>query len=87
MAAAQGIPLLAETLQSEQESGDQHLAQSLRMAEERMLVSPLHNPEGIAHFISSLFIGRSIVDVIGNEKADADWVDATMAALEALLPG
>lgn len=86
MAAAQGIPLLAETLQSEQASGDKHLAETLLMAQERKLMKGLQNPEGIAHFISSLFIGRSIVDVIGNAEADETWINATMAALEALLP-
>lgn len=85
MAAARDIPLLAETLRDEQESGDAHMAETLRFGSERGLISPVENPAGVAHFISSLFIGRAIVDVIGDPQADADWVETTMTVLSSLL--
>ena len=86
MAAAQGIPVLAETLREEQAAGDAHVAVTLGMAAERGLMAPIENAEGVAHLVSSLFIGRAIVDVIGTESADTAWVNATMETLEHLLP-
>ena len=85
MVAALDIPLLAETLREEQADGDRHMAATLGIASERGLIEPVHNPLGTAHMISSLFIGRAIVDVIGDPQADADWVDTTMLVLRSLL--
>lgn len=85
MVAALDIPLLAETLREEQADGDRHMATTLGIAAERGLIQPVENPLGTAHLISSLFIGRAIVDVIGDPQADADWVDTTMVVLRSLL--
>lgn len=85
MVAALDIPLLAETLREEQADGDRHMAATLGIAAERGLIQPVENPLGTAHLISSLFIGRAMVDVIGDPQADEDWVDTTMLVLRSLL--
>lgn len=87
MAAAQNIKVLAETLTDEQTRGDEHLAETLRLASERGLIRGVSNPLGVAHFISSLFIGRTIVDVMDDDEADNDWIDTTMDVLDYLLTG
>ena len=86
IATAQNIPLLAETMQEDQRWGDAHLAESLRIAAQRGLIGPIENPEGVAHLVSSLFIGRAVIDILRDDAADAAWLDATMAALEFHIP-
>lgn len=85
MAAAQNIPLLAVTLRDEQRAGDVHMAETLRIGAERGLMLPVENPLGTAHLISSLFIGRAIVDVLDDAVADSDWISTTMTVLRTLL--
>jgi AcrR family transcriptional regulator len=84
LAISQNIPLMAEKLSKCIGEGDAHIADSLRIAEKRGITKPLANPEGIAHLISSLFLGRSMVDVIHSPSADSDWIDVVMTVFKGL---
>lgn len=86
IATAQNIPLLAETMRSDQRIVDEELRVILHTAVERGLVSPIANVEGLVQLIASLFIGRSAVDILEDEEADAAWVEATMTTLGYLMP-
>ena len=86
IATAQTIPLLSEQMREDQKKIDDDLKDILCTAESRGLTSPIANVDGVVHLITSLFIGRTMVDILGTEQADAAWVDATMASLEHLIP-
>lgn len=84
LAISQNIPMMAEKLSQCLREGDTHIAESLRIAERRGIIRPLANPEGIAHLISSLFLGRTMVDVINSPEANKDWIEVVMAVFEGL---
>ena len=86
IATAQGVPLLAETMKHDQAQTDADLGEILRIAVDRGFASRMADPEGVAHVITSLFIGRGAVDILGDESADRSWVNATMEVLEFLIP-
>lgn len=81
LVAARNIPVLAETLRDHQRSGDAHMADTIRLASERGLIPAVEDPEGVAHLFSSLFLGRSMVDILDDPEADASWVRQTMAVI------
>ena len=86
IATAQTIPLLAEQMREDQIKIDNDLKDILRTAESRGLTSTISNIDGVVHLITSLFIGRTMVDILNNDHADATWVDAAMTSLESLIP-
>ena len=85
-ATAQNIPLLSERLRENQLRGNQIMAETLKIAEERGLVSKVDNPDGVAHFVASLFMGRVTVDLLDDQSVDAAWIDTVMETIGSLLP-
>jgi hypothetical protein len=65
--------------------GDAHVAETIRLTTERGIIHPRLPAVGIAHFISSLFSGRLVVDLLNNPEADTAWIDVTLEALRHLL--
>lgn len=84
LVAADGIPALATTLREAQISGTTHLAETLRMLQERGTISPSVDLDGLAYFIQSILVGRVLVDVGDEEGVDQKWVDVAMTTLRHL---
>ena len=88
LVAADGIPALATTLREAQISGTDHLAETLRMLQERGTIAPSVDLDGLAYFIQSILVGRVLVDVGDEEGVDSKWVDVAMTTLRHLFaPG
>lgn len=85
LVAADGIPALATTLREAQISGTSHLAETLRMLQERGTISPSVDLIGLAYFIQSILVGRVLVDVGDETGVDDAWVDVAMTTLRHLL--
>jgi AcrR family transcriptional regulator len=82
---AQAIPILAQVMSQREAEGDAHVAETIRLTTERGIIHPRLPAVGIAHFISSLFSGRLVVDLLNNPEADTAWIDVTLEALRHLL--
>ena len=82
---AQAIPTLAQVMSQREAEGDAHVAETIRLTAERGVIHPRLPAAGIAHFISSLFSGRLVVDLLNDPEADAAWIDVTLEALRHLL--
>ena len=82
---AQAIPVLAQMMSLREAEGDAHVAETIRLAAARGIIHPRLPAEGIAHFVSSLFSGRLVVDLLDDPQADALWIDVTLEALRHLL--
>lgn len=85
LVAADGIPALATTLRDAQVSGSAHLAETLRMLQEKGSISPNVELLGLSYFIQSILVGRVLVDVGDESGVDERWVDVAMATLRHLL--
>lgn len=85
LVAADGIPALADTLREQQVRGTTHLAESLRMLQDRGTISPSVDLTGLAYFIQSILVGRVLVDVGDESGVDDVWVDVAMTTLRHLL--
>jgi AcrR family transcriptional regulator len=82
---ARAIPVLAQVISLREAEGDAHVAETIRLAAERGIFHPRLPARGIAHFVSSLFAGRLVVDMLNDPEADAAWIDVTIEALRHLL--
>ena len=82
---ARAIPVLAQVISLREAEGDAHVAETIRLATERGIFHPRLPARGIAHFVSSLFAGRLVVDLLNDPEADAAWIDVTIEALRHLL--
>jgi AcrR family transcriptional regulator len=82
---AQAIPVLAEVISLREAAGDEHVAETIRLITEQGIIHPRLSARGIAHFVSSLFAGRLVVDLLNDPEADAAWIDVTVEALRHLL--
>ena len=82
---ARAIPVLAQVISLREAEGDAHVAETIRLAAERGIFHPRLPAQGIAHFVSSLFAGRLVVDMLNDPEADAVWIDVTIEALRHLL--
>jgi len=82
---ARAIPVLAQVISLREAEGDAHVAETIRLAAERGIFHPRLPARGIAHFVSSLFAGRLVVDLLNDPEADAAWIDVTIEALRHLL--
>lgn len=87
LVAADGIPALATTLREAQISGSSHLAETLRMLQERGTISPKVDVLGLSYFIQSILVGRVLVDVGDEPGVDEHWVDVAMKTLRHLMSG
>ena len=85
LVAADGIPALAATLRDAQVSGTAHLAETLRMLQEKGTIAPTARLSGLAYFIQSILVGRVLVDVGDEPGVDDQWVDVAMSTLRHLL--
>jgi AcrR family transcriptional regulator len=84
LVAADGIPALAATLRDAQVSGGVHLAETLRMMQEKGTIAPTVDGHGLAYFVQSILIGRVLVDVGDEPGVDDLWVDVVMDTLRHL---
>lgn len=84
LVAADGIPALATTLRQAQISGGAHLAETLRMMQDKGIISMSIDPVGISYFVQSILIGRVLVDVGDEPGVDDLWVDVAMSTLRHL---
>jgi len=82
---ARAIPVLAQVISLREAEGDAHVAETIRLIAERGIIHPRLPARGIAHFVSSLFAGRLVVDMLNDPEADAAWIDVTIEALRHLL--
>jgi len=85
MAAAQSIPVLADTIIDIQIRGDEYMAGTLQIAVDNGLIAPTESLLGIAQWIGSLTLGRATVDLATDIGGDEQWLSATMFSLRALL--
>ena len=85
MVTAQTIPALSEAISVRQVEGDEHLAETLQIAADRGIIELRMPAQGIAHWISSLFIGRLAVDILNDPASDQAWIDVTLESIRHLL--
>lgn len=85
LAAAEQIPGLHDLMRDAQRSGVAYYEETLEVAKARGLIDPQVPLRGIANFIQSVLVGRTLVDLLEDPEADADWVAATMESLRNLL--
>jgi AcrR family transcriptional regulator len=85
MAAAQSIPVLADTIIDIQIRGDEYMAGTLQIAVDNGLIAPTESLLGIAQWIGSLTLGRATVDLATDIGGDEQWLSTTMFSLRALL--
>jgi len=85
LAAASHSPAIHRLLADAQIKGSQHFSETLQMAADKgafVLAAPV---DGVAYVIQSLFVGRILVDLTGDERLNAEWVTTTMVVLRHLL--
>lgn len=85
LAAAEQIPGLHDLMRDAQRLGVAYYEETLEVAKARGLIDPQVPLRGIANFIQSVLVGRTLVDLLEDPEADADWVAATMESLRNLL--
>jgi len=85
LAAAQHIPVLVESLREQSEMADRELCGVLENAARRGLINPTENPDDIARYISSMFIGRSAMDTYESVERDAVWIRMSIEVLRGFL--
>jgi hypothetical protein len=85
MVTAQTIPALSEVISVRQEEGDEELAETLQIAANRGIIELRMPAQGIAHWISSLFVGRLAVDILNDPASDQAWIEVTLESIRHLL--
>ena len=87
LAAAIRSEELRKILASAQVEGTAHFKETLEQASARGIITLRAPIDGVAHLIQSLFVGRILVDLVNDQKVDADWVSAAMTTIRHLLGG
>lgn len=88
LAAAESSPALMAILRDNQIAAAEYLAETVRIAVSRGVISPSVSERGVAHFLLSLLFGRVMVDLTGDPSDDDAWLDAAMAAIRGVVsPG
>jgi len=87
LAAAMRSKKLHKLLADAQLVGTDHLKDTFQAAEKRGVISLRAPIDGVAYVIQSLFVGRTLVDLIEDQRVDADWVEAATITIRHLLGG
>lgn len=85
LAAAEQMPGLGQLMRDAQRSGMEYYEETLQIAVDRGLIDPQVPLRGIANFIQSVLVGRTLVDLLEDPEADGDFVVTTLEALRAVL--
>jgi AcrR family transcriptional regulator len=87
LAAAMRSKKLHKLLADAQLVGTGHLIDTFQAAEKRGVISLRAPIDGVAYVIQSLFVGRTLVDLIDDQRVDDDWVEAATVTIRHLLGG
>ncbi len=85
IAMALGDDSLRELLNDQQTKGTNFFWETLQEAERRGQIAPVVDLEGISHFIQSVFLGRVLVDQLGDDRLSALVDEVTIESLRLMM--
>lgn len=85
IAMAFGDDSLRELLNDQQTKGTNFFWETLQEAERRGQIAPVVDLEGISHFIQSVFLGRVLVDQLGDDRLSALVDEVTIESLRLMM--
>ena len=87
LAASMRSSEIQRILADSQIAGTAHFRETLENTAKRGIITLRAPIDGVAYLLQSMFVGRILVDIVDDERVDADWVKATMATIRYLLGG
>lgn len=85
IAMAFGDDSLRELLNDQQTKGTNFFWETLEESQRRGQIAPVVDLEGIAHFIQAAFLGRVLVDQLGDDRISGLVDDITVESLRLML--
>ena len=87
LAAAMRSKELHQILAEAQVAGTAHFKETIDNTAKRGVITLRAPIDGVAYLMQSMFVGRTLADLVDDEKVDADWVAAAMTTIRHLLGG